>query len=161
MNENLKSVQAAAKGTSDVLNRGIEDAKRNLDDLDSKLAAFKKQYVGQLPGDEESNLKILTGLNSQLECEHADAEPGAAGQGVHRVDPGAAAGGVAIDAVLDQSADSAKTVVRLAVDIAGIAGALHRRPSGCDQNQSRHRRSEKEAGGDQQGIGGCHRHRQR
>ena len=67
MNENLKSVQAAAKGTSDVLNRGIEDAKHNLDDLDSKLAAFKKQYVGQLPGEEENNLKILTGLNSQLD----------------------------------------------------------------------------------------------
>lgn len=65
--ENLKSIQAAASGTSDVLNRGIEDAKRNLDDMDGKLAAFKKQYVGQLPGDEETNLKILTGLNSQLE----------------------------------------------------------------------------------------------
>ena len=51
-----------------MLKRGIEDAKRNLDDLDSKLAAFKKQYVGQLPGDEESNLKILTGLNSQLDA---------------------------------------------------------------------------------------------
>ena len=68
MNENLKSVSAAAKGTSDVLNRGIEDAKRNLDDLDSRLADFKKKYVGQLPGDAENNLKILTGLNSQLEA---------------------------------------------------------------------------------------------
>ncbi len=36
--------------------------------MDSKLAAFKKQYVGQLPGDEENNLKILMGLNSQLEA---------------------------------------------------------------------------------------------
>ena len=67
VDENLKSVQAAASGTSDVLNKGLEDAKRNLDDLDSRLAAFKKQYVGQLPGDEENNLKILMGLNSQLE----------------------------------------------------------------------------------------------
>jgi polysaccharide chain length determinant protein (PEP-CTERM system associated) len=66
--ENLKEVQAAAQGTSDVLDRGIEDAKRNLDDMDSKLAAFKKQYVGQLPGDEDNNLKILMGLNSQLEA---------------------------------------------------------------------------------------------
>jgi len=68
VDENLKSIQAAASGTSDVLNKGLEDAKRNLDDLDSKLAAFKKQYVGQLPGDEENNLKILMGLNSQLEA---------------------------------------------------------------------------------------------
>jgi len=40
VNENLKSVQAAAKGTTDVLSKGIEDAKRNLDDMDSKLADF-------------------------------------------------------------------------------------------------------------------------
>jgi polysaccharide chain length determinant protein (PEP-CTERM system associated) len=66
--ENLKSMQAAAAGTSDVLGKGLEDAKRNLDELDAKLAAFKKQYVGQLPGDEENNLKILMGLNSQLEA---------------------------------------------------------------------------------------------
>lgn len=64
---NTKQVEAAANGTSQVLNRGIEDAKNNLDSLDAKLAEFKKQYVGQLPGEEESNLKILTGLNSQLE----------------------------------------------------------------------------------------------
>src|SRR5579864_61762 len=66
--ENLKEIQATAQGTSDVLDRGIEDGKRTLDDLDAKLAAFKKQYVGQLPGDEENNLKILMGLNSQLEA---------------------------------------------------------------------------------------------
>jgi polysaccharide chain length determinant protein (PEP-CTERM system associated) len=68
IDENLRSIQAAAAGTSDVLNHGLEDAKRNLDDLDSKLATFKKQYVGQLPGDQENNLKILTGLNTQLEA---------------------------------------------------------------------------------------------
>jgi polysaccharide chain length determinant protein (PEP-CTERM system associated) len=66
--ENDKEVQDAATGTSEVLNRGIQDAQRNLDDLDSKLATFKKKYVGQLPGDEENNLKILMGLNSQLEA---------------------------------------------------------------------------------------------
>lgn len=68
VDENLKSVQAAATGTSEVLTRGLEDGKRNLDELDAKLAAFKKQYLGQLPGDEENNLKILTGLNSQLDA---------------------------------------------------------------------------------------------
>lgn len=67
IDENMRSIQAAATGTTDVLSRGLEDAKRNLDDLDSKLASFKKQYVGQLPGDEDNNLKILTGLNTQLE----------------------------------------------------------------------------------------------
>ena len=67
VDENLKSIQAAASGTSDVLNRGLEDAKRNLDEMDAKLAAFKKQYIGELPSDQDNNLKILMGLNSQLE----------------------------------------------------------------------------------------------
>ena len=66
--ENLKFIQASAQGTADVLNQGLEDAKARLDDLDSKLADFKKRYTGQLPGDEENNLKILMGLNSQLEA---------------------------------------------------------------------------------------------
>jgi polysaccharide chain length determinant protein (PEP-CTERM system associated) len=68
VDENSRQIAEAAAGTSEVLNRGIEDAKNNLDSMDSKLAEFKKQYVGQLPGDEENNLKILTGLNSQLDA---------------------------------------------------------------------------------------------
>jgi hypothetical protein len=63
VDENLKLMQSAARGTSDVLGKGLDDAKTNLDGLDAKLAEFKKKYVGQLPGDEENNLKILMGLN--------------------------------------------------------------------------------------------------
>jgi polysaccharide chain length determinant protein (PEP-CTERM system associated) len=69
LDENLKSMQAAASGTSDVLSKGLEDSKHNLEEFDSKLAAFKKQYVGQLPGDEDNNLKILMGMNSQLDAQ--------------------------------------------------------------------------------------------
>jgi uncharacterized protein involved in exopolysaccharide biosynthesis len=43
-------------------------SKQHLDDLDRKLAAFKNQHMGQLPGDEDNNLKILMGLNSQLDA---------------------------------------------------------------------------------------------
>ena len=50
------------------LTKQVEDAKQNLDDLDRKLAAFKNQHMGQLPGDEDNNLKILMGLNSQLDA---------------------------------------------------------------------------------------------
>jgi len=65
--EYSNQISDAAAGTTEVLTHGIEDAKNNLDGMDAKLAEFKKQYVGQLPGDEDSNLKILTGLNSQLD----------------------------------------------------------------------------------------------
>ena len=46
----------------------MEEAKRNLDDQDAKLAEFKRQYSGQLPGDEDNNLKVLGTLNSQLDA---------------------------------------------------------------------------------------------
>lgn len=67
LEENLKSREDVARGTTDFLNKQVADTKTRLDDLDSKLATFKKQYMGQLPGDEDSNLKILMGLNSQLD----------------------------------------------------------------------------------------------
>lgn len=66
--KNLQFIQANAKGTVDVLTQGLDNAKSNLDVMDSKLAVFKKQYVGQLPGDQENNLKILMGLSSQLDA---------------------------------------------------------------------------------------------
>jgi len=68
LTEDLNSRQDASQGTTDFLTKQVEQAKQNLDDLDQKLAAFKKQYMGQLPGDEDSNLKILMGLNSQLDA---------------------------------------------------------------------------------------------
>jgi uncharacterized protein involved in exopolysaccharide biosynthesis len=46
----------------------VEEAKRNLDEQDSKLATFKRQYVGQLPEDADNNLRVLMGLNSQLDA---------------------------------------------------------------------------------------------
>jgi polysaccharide chain length determinant protein (PEP-CTERM system associated) len=68
LEENLKLREQVAQITTDFLSRQLEEAKRNLEDQDSKLAVFKKQYMGQLPGDEDNNLKILMGLNSQLEA---------------------------------------------------------------------------------------------
>jgi polysaccharide chain length determinant protein (PEP-CTERM system associated) len=68
LEQNLKSREDVARGTTDFLSKQVDDTKRNLDELDSKLAAFKKQYMGQLPGDEDNNVKILMGLNSQLDA---------------------------------------------------------------------------------------------
>jgi polysaccharide chain length determinant protein (PEP-CTERM system associated) len=68
LEEDLKSRQDASQGTTDFLTKQVADAKQSLDDLDKKLAAFKNQHMGQLPGDEDSNMKILGGLNSQLDA---------------------------------------------------------------------------------------------
>jgi polysaccharide chain length determinant protein (PEP-CTERM system associated) len=68
LEEDLKSRQDATQGTTTFLTQQVADAKQHLDDLDKKLAAFKNQHMGQLPADEDSNMKILMGLNSQLDA---------------------------------------------------------------------------------------------
>jgi polysaccharide chain length determinant protein (PEP-CTERM system associated) len=67
--ENLKAREQVAQGTTDFLSRQLEDSKHTMDDLDSKLAVFKKQYMGQLPGDEDNNMRVLQSLNSQLDAD--------------------------------------------------------------------------------------------
>lgn len=66
--ENLNDTSANARSTADFLGRQVEDAKRNLDQMDAKLADFKKRFVGQLPGSEDKNLQMLMGMNSQLDA---------------------------------------------------------------------------------------------
>jgi polysaccharide chain length determinant protein (PEP-CTERM system associated) len=65
--ENLQSRAEAAKDTTDFLDRQVEDAKRSLDEQDSKLASFKNKYMGQLPGDVDNNMKMLMALTTQLD----------------------------------------------------------------------------------------------
>jgi len=68
VDENLRSRAEAAKGTTDFLRSQVEDAKRAIDDEDKKLAAFKKQYMGQLPSDSDNNMRMLMSLNTQLDA---------------------------------------------------------------------------------------------
>ena len=65
--ENLKTREQVAQSTTDFLARQVDLAKHDLDSQDAKMAAFKKQYMGQLPGDEDNTIKLLAGLNSQLD----------------------------------------------------------------------------------------------
>src|SRR5438105_7782205 len=56
LKENINDRTQMAQSTTDFISRQLEDAKHNLDNLDSRLANFKRQYMGQLPGDEDNNL---------------------------------------------------------------------------------------------------------
>src|SRR5579864_689270 len=67
MQENLLAREKTAQGTTDFLSSQLDDAKRNLDDQDAKLAAFKQKYIGQLPDQEQTNLSLLGALNTQLD----------------------------------------------------------------------------------------------
>lgn len=66
--ENLRSREASAQGTTTFIRGQLEDAKRNLDEQDSKLAAFQRQYIGKLPDESAPNVNMLTSLNTQLEA---------------------------------------------------------------------------------------------
>jgi uncharacterized protein involved in exopolysaccharide biosynthesis len=68
LTENQSSRERVAQSTTDFISRQLDEAKRDLDEQDSKLAAFKRQYTGQLPGDEDNNLKVLGTLNAQLDA---------------------------------------------------------------------------------------------
>jgi polysaccharide chain length determinant protein (PEP-CTERM system associated) len=68
MEENLKIREQRAEGTTGFLTKQLEEAKRSLDDLDSKLADFKRKYVGGLPQQEQMNFGLLTSLNVQLDA---------------------------------------------------------------------------------------------
>ena len=68
ISENLRSRSDSAEGTVDFLKSQLSDAKRNLDEQDAKLAAFQQEYIGRLPGEEESNSNMLASLNTQLEA---------------------------------------------------------------------------------------------
>jgi polysaccharide chain length determinant protein (PEP-CTERM system associated) len=68
VSENLRSREISAQGTTEFLKSQLDDAKRNLDEQDSKLAEFQRQYIGRLPGEESPNLNMLSSLNTQLEA---------------------------------------------------------------------------------------------
>ncbi len=66
--ENITAREQVAQSTTDFLSRQVEEGKRSLDEQDGKLAQFKREHMGQLPGDAEDNLKLLGSLNSQLDA---------------------------------------------------------------------------------------------
>lgn len=68
MNENLRQHAQSAEGTTDFIRGQLQDAKRSLDEQDAKLAAFQRQYIGRLPGQEGANSDMLGSLNTQLEA---------------------------------------------------------------------------------------------
>lgn len=66
--ENLRAREQRSQGTTEFLSNQLAESKRKLDDQDAKLAEFKRKYIGALPGQEQTNLGLLTGLSTQLEA---------------------------------------------------------------------------------------------
>ena len=68
-NANLKSRQASAEDTTSFIKQELDNAKHNLDDMDSKVAAFQRENFGMLPDDVSNNISVMGGLNSRLDAD--------------------------------------------------------------------------------------------
>lgn len=63
---NIHLQTTRAEGTADFIAVQLQGAKQKLDEQDAKLAAFKRQYFGALPDQEQSTVQILSTLSGQL-----------------------------------------------------------------------------------------------
>jgi polysaccharide biosynthesis transport protein len=69
INENLELRQQQSKGTTDFLENQLQAARRNLAEQEQKVKDFKDKHLGELPGQLQTNLQVLAGLQSQLQNE--------------------------------------------------------------------------------------------
>ena len=67
MEQNVKRREQQAADTTEFLSQQLADAKAKLDEQDKKLADFKSKNLGVLPEQEQTNLGLLGGMNTQLE----------------------------------------------------------------------------------------------
>jgi polysaccharide chain length determinant protein (PEP-CTERM system associated) len=68
MEQNTRAREQQATRTTSFLSRQLDEAKAKLDEQDARLAQFKGKYLGSLPEEEQTNLSLLMGMNSQLEA---------------------------------------------------------------------------------------------
>ena len=69
INENLEVRQHQSEDTTKFLQGQLETARQALAAQEARIREFKSQHVGELPAQLESNLQILSGLQSQLRTE--------------------------------------------------------------------------------------------
>src|SRR6266446_6722553 len=65
MQQNTREREQQATQTTSFLSDQLEEAKKKLDAQDQRLAAFKRQYLGSLPEEGQSNLFLFTGIYRQ------------------------------------------------------------------------------------------------
>jgi succinoglycan biosynthesis transport protein ExoP len=66
--ENLEERQKRSENTTSFLEDQLDQARAKLTAQEAKLRVFKDQHLGELPTQTQSNLQILTGLQSQLQA---------------------------------------------------------------------------------------------
>jgi polysaccharide biosynthesis transport protein len=72
--EDRRSQEQLSKGTTEFLGSQLADAKTKLEEQEAKVRAFKSRHFGDLPSQAETNVSILSGLQSQLEGAQRDLD---------------------------------------------------------------------------------------
>jgi polysaccharide chain length determinant protein (PEP-CTERM system associated) len=65
--ENLKLRENQAEGTSSFLEAELYQTRQRLEAQEAKIAAFKQRYMGQLPEQSDTSLKVVDSLQSKLQ----------------------------------------------------------------------------------------------
>lgn len=66
INQNMVTQQERSQSTTAFLASQLADAKAKLDEQEKEVQAFKTAHLGELPDQLQSNVQILSGLQSQL-----------------------------------------------------------------------------------------------
>jgi hypothetical protein len=66
IDENLRLREAQAVGTSDFLDDELTVMKKRLEEVETQLKTYRESYMGELPEQLDSNLRILDRLQEHL-----------------------------------------------------------------------------------------------
>jgi succinoglycan biosynthesis transport protein ExoP len=69
ISENLEVRQQQSEDTTSFLQSQLDESRKNLADQEAKVREFKDRHLGELPGQLQSNLQILSGMQTQLQAE--------------------------------------------------------------------------------------------
>jgi len=69
ISENLEVRQQQSENTTNFLENQLAAARNELAEQEAKVREFKGRYLGQLPGQLQTNLQIMSGLQTQLQTE--------------------------------------------------------------------------------------------
>jgi polysaccharide biosynthesis transport protein len=67
--ENLKAREQQATGTTEFLQNQLQETRKVLETLETKLKTFKMKHIGEMPEQQAASLQILGQLQSQLQME--------------------------------------------------------------------------------------------
>ncbi len=70
VNENVKAQQQLSEDTTSFLESQLDSARARMKDQEAGVASFQAKHMGELPSQLESNVQIMSGLQSQLQSTH-------------------------------------------------------------------------------------------